>query len=153
MLTPKKAVLYFGVTLFMLSFVFGCGYHSPRYVKLADRITEQTARKLQKQKNLCLVGTGGQMMDDIQVMDMSFFYYQEVDLKTGRELIVNAINEYLLAINSNKEVRPYLHEYPFTAKNVEIRIFLYKPDRSNLPPSIAEIYSIFSGGRLDRSGL
>jgi len=71
-------------------------------------------------------------MDDIQMMAMSFDYYQEVNIKTARELIVPVINEYLSAINSNKEIRPYLHEYPFTAKNIEIRIFVYNPDRSEL---------------------
>ncbi len=132
-----------GVILFMFSFLFGCssfGYQSPRYVKLAHEITEKTAKELKAQKNLYLIGTGGQMMDDIQMMAMSFNYYQEVNLKTARELTIYAINEYLSAINNNKEVRPYLHEYPFTAKNVEIRIFVYNPDRSELP--LEKIYCI-----------
>jgi hypothetical protein len=132
-----KLFFSIGVILFMFSFLFGCssfGYQSPRYVKLAHEITEKTAKELKAQKNLYLAGTGAQMMDDIQMMAMSFDYYQEVDLKTGRELIVHVINEYLLAINSNKEIRSYLHEYPFNAKKVEIRIFIYNPDRSELPP-------------------
>jgi hypothetical protein len=133
------------VILFMFSLLFACsafGYQSPRYVKLAHEITAQTAKELKAEKNLYLVGTGGQMMDDIQMMAMSFYYYHEVDLKTGRELIVYAINKYLLAINTNKEIRPSLHEYPFTAKNVEIRIFIYNPDRSELSPE--KIYYITS---------
>lgn len=98
----------------MFSFLFGCssfGYQSPRYVKLAHEITEKTAKELKAQKNLYLIGTGGQMMDDIKMMAMSFNYYQEVNLKTARELTIYAIDEYLSAINNNnKEVRPYLHE-------------------------------------------
>ena len=132
-----------GVILFMFSFLFGCssfGYQSPRYVKLAHEITEKTAKELKEQKNLYLIGTGGQMMDDIQMMAMSFDYYQEVNLKTARELTIHAINEYLSAINNNKEVKPYLHEYPFTAKNVEIRIWVYNPNRSDLP--LEKIYCI-----------
>ena len=132
-----------GAILFMFSFLFGCssfGYQSPRYVKLAHEITEKTAKELKAQKNLYLIGTGGQMMDDIQMMAMSFNYYQEVNLKTARELTIYAVNEYLSTINNNKEVRPYLHEYPFTAKNIEIRIFVYNPDRSELP--LEKIYCI-----------
>src|SRR3989304_4343271 len=56
-----------GVILFMFSFLFGCssfGYQSPRYVKLAHEITEKTAKELKMQKNLYLIGTGGQMMED-----------------------------------------------------------------------------------------
>ncbi|VHO03673.1 hypothetical protein [Candidatus Rhabdochlamydia sp. T3358] len=127
----------------MFSFLFGCaslGYQSPRYVKLAAEITEKTAQKLKGKKNLYLIGTGGGMMNDIQMMAMSFDYYQEVDLKKARELLVYAVNEYLLDINNNEEIRPYLHEVPFTAKNVEIRIWVWKMDRSK--PSPEKIYYI-----------
>jgi hypothetical protein len=131
----------------MFSFLFGCSSFSlsPDYEKIADKITEKTAKKLKEQKGLFPAGTGGRMMDDIQMMAMSFDYYQEVDLKTGRELIVHIINEYLSAINSNKEIKPYLHEYPFTAKNVEIRIFIYNPDRSELPPEKIDCITSING--------
>ncbi len=125
-----------GVMLVIFSLLFGCSFfdhQSPRYVKLAANITEKTAGKLKEQKNLYLIGTGGGMMHDIQMMAMSFNFYQEVDLKKARELVVYAINEYLVDINNNEEIRPYLHEYPFTAKNVEIRIFIYKPNGTNPP--------------------
>ncbi len=127
----------------MFSFLFGCSssWHSlPDYEKIADDITEKTAQKLKEKKNLYLVGTGGRMMNDIQMMAMSFDYYQEVDLKKARELLVYAVNEYLLDINNNEGIRPYLHEFPFTAKNVEIRIWIWKPDRSK--PLSEKIYYI-----------
>lgn len=120
----------------MFTFVFGCstsGGQMPDYEKIADKITEKTAKKLKNQKNLVLIGTGGKMMNDIQAMDMSFNFYQEMDLKSSRELIIYVINEYLSAINSNNEVRPYLHEYPFTAKNIEIDIWFFQPDGTDLP--------------------
>jgi hypothetical protein len=124
--------------------MFGCTScnSSPDYEKIADKITEKTAKKLKEQKNLCLVGTGGQMMDDIQMMAMSFNYYQEVDLQTARKLIVSALEEYLAAINNSQEIKPYLHQNPFTDKNIEIRIWIYNPDRSELP--LEKIYCITS---------
>ena len=130
----------------MMSIVFGffcfssCGYQVPEYEKIADAITAKTAKKLEKEKGLLLIGTGGQMMNDIQMMMMGFNFYQEIDLKTARKLIVYVISEYLSQINNNKDVRPYLHEYPFTAKNVEIEIFIYHPNGSRLPQE--KIYCI-----------
>ena len=121
------------MTVVIFTILCGCsseGYQSPDYVKIADNITEKTAKNLQAQKHLYLIGTGGGMMHDIQAMHMSFQYFQEVDLTTARNLMVYAINEYLLAINSNEQIRPYLHNYPFTAKNLEMRIWIYNPDRS-----------------------
>ena len=132
----------FGAMMSMVFCLFGCSpnYQIPDYEKIADRITEKTAKKLQQQKKLRLVGTGGKMMHDIQAMHMGFYYYQEVDLQTARELIIYAIDEYLSEINNSKEIRPYLHEYPFTAKNVEINIWIFKPDRTH--PPLDKIYCI-----------
>lgn len=132
------------VIIAMITFLLGCsssfGYQVPNYEKIADKLTEKTARKMQEQKHLYLVGTGGGMMDDIQAMHMSFHLYQEVDLKTARELLVYVVNEYLAKINNNKEIRPYLHDYPFTPKNVEIRIWIYQPDGTS--PALDKIYYI-----------
>lgn len=131
-----KSTLNLGIIFCVLSFVFGCssfGYESPRYVKLAHEITEKTAKKLKAQKNLYLAGTGGQMMNDIQMMMMGFDLYEVIDIETARQLLVDSVQEYLSAINSNEEIRPYLHNYPFTAKNVEIVIYIYNPDGSQVP--------------------
>jgi len=132
-----KRFLNFSLFLFMFVSVFGCNSFRdkmPEYEKIADKITNRTAEKLKKEKKLILIGIGGRMMDDIQMMAMSFNYYHEVNLEQARELLIYAINEYLSDINNNQDVRPYLHEYPFTSKNVEIRIFIYGPDRKKLPP-------------------
>lgn len=131
----------FFLFVFLIPSLFICSCSSPlsNYEKIADGITKKTAKELKTQKNLCLVGIGGRMMDDIQMMAMSFYYYQEVDLRKARELVLYAINKYLLAINNNR-IRPYLHEYPFTAKNVAIRIWVFKPDR--LPPTSEKIHYI-----------
>src|SRR3989344_2061400 len=138
-----KFIFNIGVIMVMFSFLFGCSSFSqllPDYEKIAHKITEKTAKKLEEEKKLYLVGTGRKMMNDIQAMDMSFYFYQEVDLKTARDLIVYVINEYLAAINNHKRIRPYLHEYPFTAKNVEIRIWIFEPNGSD--PPLDKIYYI-----------
>ncbi len=122
-----------------------CGYQSPRYVKLAHEITAKTAKKLKEEKKLCLVGTGGKMMHDIQAMDMSFNYYKVVDIQTARQLLVDSVEEYLSAINSNEKVRPYLHEYPFTAKNVEIVIYFRNPDGSKVASGKINIAAVTQG--------
>ncbi len=128
-----KLLLHFVIAVFTFCFLYGClDYQSPRYVKIAHKITDETAATLLKEKKLYLVGTGGGMMHDIQMMAMSFDYYQEIDLKTARGLLLYAVNEYLSNINNNEEVRSYLHEYPFTPKNVEIEIFIYNPDGTNI---------------------
>ena len=132
-----KHFLNFSLVLLIISLTYGCNsmtYKLSDDEKIVNQITQETAKKLKEKKNLVLIGTGGQMMHKIEMLAMSFNYYQEVDLNSARDLIVYAINEYLSDINNNQDVRPYLHEYPFAAKNVEIRIFIYGPDRRILPP-------------------
>jgi hypothetical protein len=125
------------IILLAIFLLYACNsfeHQSPRYVKIAHEITNKVAKNLQTEKGLTLVGTGGQMMNDIQMLSMSFHLYHEVNLEAARKLIVDSANAYLKEINSNEEIRPYLHEYPFTAANVEVWLWLWKPDRYNLPP-------------------
>jgi hypothetical protein len=103
------------------------------YEQIADQITAETGRQLKIEKGLILVGIGGGMMNDIQMMAMGFDLYHELSLKEARELITYVAEQYLGNINQSKEVRPYLHNDPFTIKNIEIRIWILKSDRSNVP--------------------
>lgn len=140
-----KRFLSLSLVLLIISLAFGCNsmtYKLSDDEKIVNQITKETAKKLKEKKNLVLIGTGGQMMDEIEMLSMSFNYYQEIDLNTARNLIIYAINEYLSDINNKKEIRPYLSNYPFTSKNVEIMIFVYGPDGLELPAK--KIYSITS---------
>ena len=65
---------------------------------------------------------------------MDFHFYRPLAIEAFRSLLLYAVEEYLAAINGNEEVRPYLHNYPFTPNNVEITIFLRNRDGSFLPP-------------------
>lgn len=120
-----------------LSLLLGCSFFwesdvSER-VKIADAITQEVAKKICKEKDLELAGTGGGAMYGVRMLSLSFYYYKEVDLETARKLIVYCVDEYLAAINSNKKIRPYLVNYPFTEQNIEIRLFICGPDRRALP--------------------
>jgi len=48
-------------------------------------------------------------------------------------MIVDLVQEYLKEINTNKKIRPYLRNYPFTLENLEFTIFILQPD-GHLPP-------------------
>ena len=123
---------FFFVLKSIFIFLIGCSTlidPIPEYEKLADQITDNVAKRLEAQKeHLLLIGTGGWMMDKIRMMAIGFQYFQEVDLKQARELLLYVINEYLSSINSNERIRPFLQKYPFTATHVEIRIWIYQSD-------------------------
>jgi hypothetical protein len=114
-------------------------------VQIARKITRETGKQLGKERELVLIGTGGGMMHDIQMMAMGFNLYHEVSLDEARKLAIYAAEKYLNNINQNNEVRPYLHDDPFTVKNIEIRIWILKPDRSYVPSGEIKCVSVLDG--------
>ena len=140
------------IALSLCAMLFSCDFQNSQelnkgphvrdedYVMIARRIRREAAFKMCKEKGLQLAGVGGGMMSHIQRMSLGFHFFHEVDLTEARKITVYAVNEYLTAINSSKEVRPYLKNYPFTSKEVSIRIWIYKPDHTKVP--LGEIESI-----------
>lgn len=132
-----------------LSFVLGCSFFGESSVsereKITDAITQEVAKKICKEKDLVLAGTGGGAMYGVRMLSLSFYSYKEVDLETARKLLVYCVDEYLAAINSNKKIRPYLVNYPFNENNVEIRIFLHGADGRNVPSGKLSIVSMVDG--------
>ena len=108
--------------LWLLTFLLCSCYFIPeKRESIANKITLETIEQLEK-KGLTCLGTGGKMMNDIKIMHIYFGYKNPLNLKEARSLILDCLETYLLSINSNKEIRPYLHNFPFTHKNVSIMI-------------------------------
>ena len=59
--------------------------------------------------------------------------------------VINAYFEYLLEINSSEKVRPFLHNYPFTAENIQIVIYFRNPDRSKVASGQINVASAREG--------
>jgi len=138
------------LSCFILIFLnFGCAQNS-NYELLANRVIKQTAEQLRSEKDLRAIGTVGQMMGDIQLLGVEFFYYHLVNLSEARELLVYASRVFLNNINENKEVRPYLHNYPFTEKNIEVKIWMHQPDGKEPPQGDIEVVSLRNGKMLYR---
>ena len=103
------------------------------YTHIATKIQRKTASQLEKEKGLWAIGDSGQMYNDIQTMGLAFEYFHLVNLEEARALLVYTIQVFLNNINDSKEVRPFLHNYPFTTKNIEITIWIYQESGNNPP--------------------
>ena len=119
------------VIIFLLLICSSCISLPEDYTQIATKIQRETASQLEKEKGLWAIGDSGQMYNDIQTMGIEFEYFHLVNLEEARELLVYAIQVFLHNINSNKEVRPFLHNYPFTTKNIEITIWIYQKSGKN----------------------
>jgi hypothetical protein len=118
-------------------FVTGCGSlqpddtpHPSKKGTLANEVTNRAFARLKIEKELYPFGTGAEMMYQIKMLALAFHYYKEVNIGEARELLISAGTTFLDIINSNEEIRPFLHNYPFNPGNVEIRIVLKSPNAS-----------------------
>jgi hypothetical protein len=62
------------------------------------------------------------MMGDIQSVTLRFLSYHVLNVDEARILYVEMMEEFLVRINQNDQIRPYLHDYPFGIKNMELTI-------------------------------
>jgi hypothetical protein len=140
---PQSFLIFSLLTLYFSSYVYPKVQPSAKtinYDQIADKITMQFAAKMKQKKNLVFIGLGGAMMGDIQEMHVSFNYYSPLEIPIARKLIIECAQEYLKDINDNKEVQPYLHDRPFTAKNIVIVIFTYNANGSDIVyPKIVDV--------------
>ena len=81
------------------------------------------------------------MPDDIRILDIDFDSNRYVDISQARELMVSCSQEFLDQINSDEQIRPYLHNYPFTANNIHLGMSFVEKNSSKFikPPYIAYV--------------
>ncbi len=111
----------------------------------SNMLLKRVAVQLKKDNALIAIGTGGGMMRQIHMLALSFEYRRPIRACEGRELLMTAVNALLSEINTDEEIRSYLIHYPFLPKDIEIRIFLTNPDRSDVACGELSILSSLNG--------
>lgn len=94
----------------------------PDYSVLAQQIVGAYAIEAKKNRGLSVGGYGGSMASDLKRVFVNFNGNQKIDVAQARRLYVEIIDGLLDGFNKNKEIRPYLLNYPFTYKNLEITL-------------------------------
>lgn len=114
-------------------------YEDPAHVKAADKVTSRCTKKIQKEHNIQLIGSGGSMMDDIREIFLHFIDNKTPTIEQARKLIIQITEEIILEFNSDEDVRPYLSNYPFKASNIRIMISIRNPEMNIKSNSICFI--------------
>jgi hypothetical protein len=108
-----KTVLFFVIFIFSFS-----SLKSSEYGDLTYGIMNSYSTYLKKSKNLELAGSGGSMPADVKKIILEFDSPLELDLVCARRLFVESAQGLLNIVNRDKKIRPYLHDYPFTCRNI-----------------------------------
>lgn len=117
----------------------------PTKDSLVTEVTNRTILQLREEEGLRACGIGSGMMHQVRMLAISFDYYQEIDIDRARELLMKAGTVFLGRINENEKLRPFLLNYPFEPKNIQIAIFIYKPDGSSPDPNHLDVISMTNG--------
>jgi hypothetical protein len=141
------------ITILLISVFITCGcekkidftYRPSEKQKLANKIRKESAIQLKNELGLIPCGSGGQMMGQIQMLALSFDYREPIDIETGRELLIAAVEKFAAEINSNEAIRPYLENYPFGPKNIEIEIYIQDRNGKDFGPKKLSIITARKG--------
>ena len=137
-------------TLLILTIcICGCenkyDYHPTEKQKLANSIRKKMAVQLENELDLIPCGTAGQMLDQIKMLGLAFDYHNSLTIDEGRKLLISSVEKFVSEVNANEDIRPFLDNYPFEAKNIEIRIFIQRPDGSHFTPDGLVVISAING--------
>lgn len=138
---------------FFQNFTYGISFVNNQYVPAdyvvrADKITEEVKALLSKRYKMQVVGITGGMADCVNVLGLSFQINGPIPKNVLREMLVDCVEEFLVPINADEKLRPFLKNYPFTAKEIDIAIFikdkngnrLYDPEISVASAHYGKVY-------------
>ena len=138
----KMIILLLILAPLFLSFSFFKSKKTRDYEDMANEISAKVAKKLVNKHQMDWIGEGGGMMGSVYMIGLSFQIHHPMDQAEARARIVDCVEELLAAVNANEEIRPFLKNYPFTTKNVEVAIFTNYPDGKEVFDPYIRIVSV-----------
>jgi hypothetical protein len=72
-----------------------------------------------KKYNMSQASIGGGVNNGIWLMSLDFQRYgSPLTEEEARELIISSLDDFIAEVNRDEQIRPFLKDYPFTAKNI-----------------------------------
>ncbi len=112
---------------------------------LADRILHKVGFELKQKYDLRPIGTMGQMMYNIEILGLHFQYFKPLDIPEARKLLLFSLETLLGEINQEKQIYRFLCTVPLRPTNIEIAIFLARPDGRDVADGNLSIVKVRDG--------
>lgn len=121
---------------------------NPPHIRAAHQIMSSYSTKMESE-GFSLVGSGGAMMVDIQEITLDFEICENREISEVRLLFIQKAEELIYQVNSNQNIQQYLHDKPFTSKNISLGISFCKLDGKFVhAPYIAYVFLIPEKNRI-----
>ncbi len=95
--------------------------HFP-YEPIIDGVTAVFFKEYMKPMGYCNDGYGGEMHGDVRRVYTYYVQEGEISIDEARRVYLDVMEELLTRINATKKLRPYLHNYPFQRKNIQLAL-------------------------------
>ena len=83
-------------------------------------------------------------MHDVEKINLSLCTKKRLNVDEARQLFIPLIEKLLSKINTDTNIKPYLHNYPFTSKNLCISLRLEEKNGKKVErPYIADVRLMF----------
>ena len=122
------------LSIFLLFFSNPFADKKPDYIKLSHKISDPFVIETKKKRGLSCVGHGGALSSNVKQIVLTFYDPKPATISEARRIFVEMSEDLIARYNSNEPIRPYMDNYPFTLKNIEILILfadcIYSPDET-----------------------
>jgi len=130
--------------LFLFILFIGCS-PSCKYGKIADKISYSLISDISKKYPMYYYSASGEHMTNVKTMSINVGIEKLCKIEEARKLIIDYSKDYLSRINNNEKIRPYLNQYPFTSKDVDLIFGLLDKNESNPSPEFVSMISLIKG--------
>jgi hypothetical protein len=100
------------------------------YIRYAKEIMNPFIQHCEKDYNLDCIGTGGRFAKNVGGIEINFIAYRKGTIEEARTLEVNMIETLLAKVNDCEKIKPFLREYPFKSKDIDISVAFRENDNS-----------------------
>ena len=97
------------------------------YDKISNQILNKCSKELEKRFPMSVMGTGGSGGYDIKAVHIKYQYRGEASIEEARRLYVDIAEVFIKSYNANRQLRPYLHHYPFNEQSLNLVINFNNP--------------------------
>ena len=97
----------------------------PQSEQAVNRLLGKIASYLQKKYNMCPIATNVAMPRGVvKLLGLDFQIKGPLSKEELRKILINSVQDFLLFVNNNEDIQPYLENIPFEIKNINIIIFI-----------------------------
>lgn len=129
----------YSLTVILIIILTSCS-QPPIHVRKAHKVMNSYT-KIMKNEGFYHELSGGAMRGDIKEISLGYNICKNLNLEQARLFFLNYSELLLNQINSNGDIRPFLNQYPFTAKNIFLSLSFHEPSGEfAYEPNIAYIF-------------